>query len=757
MRGRRDWTRIRRAATGAALLALAFGGAWAHGAEAAAPRPRPRLVSDPAEERTGFQEASPWDGAFDFRTDFVMAYGIGAGVEDRLDRWKRAGYVPHLMTGVAWGEYQDYLDGKIDGREHWDEAQRNAADEPILHGPRVPYMVPTVAFSDYLRAGVQRAIAAGAVAIHLEEPEFWADGGYSQAFRREWEIFYREPWQRPDSSCDAQYRASRLKSWLYRRALSRLCDAMKEYSAVHHDRVVRFYVPTHSLLNYAQWRIVSPEGALIDLSGVDGYIAQVWTGTARTPNVYAGRVAERTFETAFLEYGVMQELVRGTGRRMWFLADPIEDNPRHDWDDYRRNWRATLIASLLHPDVSRYEVCPWPSRVVRGRYPRGRRDARRIPADYATVLAIVFQQLRDMEQDRVEWPEATTGVGVFLSDTAMFQRSGPAFTEGLAKESEDPDRPTAREVRSLAGFYGLALPPLKRGVPVRPVQLDNVARFPGYLDPYRVLVLSYEFQKPESPGIHIELARWVRRGGSLVYVGADTDPFHRVREWWSRAPGRYTTPSEHLFEVLDLDRRVGEGEHRCGRGRVLVLRSHPAAFSRSPQAAARLVSTLNRGVEAAGGRWLEQNRLLLRRGPYVIAATLEESTGDEPLVLGGLFVDLLRRELPVVRSVRLPPGEQAFLLDLERTTDEPALPLASAGRIESWEMAPDSVRYLTRSPDGIEVTTRIRLPATPTTCTVDGAPATSSAWDSSSKTLFLAHPGRAEGVRVEIEWTSPPG
>lgn len=51
-------------------------------------------------------------------------------------------------------------------------------------------------------------------------------------------------------------------------------------------------------------------------TGVDGYIAQVWTGTAQTPNVYNGVRKARTFETAFLEYGIMQELVRGTDRRM---------------------------------------------------------------------------------------------------------------------------------------------------------------------------------------------------------------------------------------------------------------------------------------------------------------------------------------------------------------------------------------------------------------------------------------------------------
>ncbi len=245
-----------------------------------AAEPVPNLVTDRQLEHTGFQQAGRIGPKYDLRTDFVMAYGIDPSMADRLAQWKEAGYVLQVMTGVAWGEYQDYLDGKVDGREHWDESQATADGSPILHGPKVPYMVPSVAFSKYLEEGVKRAVDAGAVAVHLEEPEFWARGGFSEAFQREWQIYYNEPWQRPDSSVDAQYRASKLKYYLYQRTLDRLCSAMKEYALVQHGRPVRFYVPTHSLLNYTQWRIVSPESALLDLPGVDGYIAQVWTGTA---------------------------------------------------------------------------------------------------------------------------------------------------------------------------------------------------------------------------------------------------------------------------------------------------------------------------------------------------------------------------------------------------------------------------------------------------------------------------------------------
>ncbi len=372
-------------------------------------------------ERTCFQTGQPWSEIGNLRSDVAIVYGIDAGLPRRIQTWRDHGYRIHVMTGVSWGGYQDYLYGPFDGVNHEDEAQTDRYGNKISHGGDVYYMSPGTNYGKFLCTGIQRALDAGAEAIHLEEPEFWVRGGYSEGFKLEWRSYYGEAWQPPHNSVDAQWRASKLKYVLYRRALQQVFDYVQDFNR-RTGRQVRCYVPTHSLLNYAHWRIVSPESSLARLSGCHGYIAQVWTGTSRTPNVYRGQLRERTFETAFLEYGAMQNLVRATGRTVWHLNDPIEDNPNHDWEDYRINWESTLVASLFQPEVWRYEVAPWPERVFGGRYPRRSTERAPMPPSYATEVQTVINALNDMNQRQVEWDCGTTDIGVLVGDSLMFER-----------------------------------------------------------------------------------------------------------------------------------------------------------------------------------------------------------------------------------------------------------------------------------------------------------------------------------------------
>lgn len=630
-----------------------------------------------APEWTGFQEARPYGPKYDLRTDFVMVYGISDDLPERIAGWKQAGYAVHLMTGVAWGDYQDYLYGRFDGRNHWDEAQTDRAGKHLLHNVDVPYMVPTVSFADYLSTHIKKAIDAGVEAIHMEEPEFWAAAGYSEAFKREWLNVYGEEWIPPHASHDAQYRASKLKAAMYYRAMDRICE-------------------------------------------------------------------------------------------MWFLHDPIEDNPRHTWADYEQNYLATVTASLLHPGVSQYEVCPWPRRVFEGTYPKEDGTGKEpIPGRYATKLLCVMHMLGEMHRYSADAGERPgTGIGLCLANSAMFQQgSVDASPDGQevsnsrydGTETDDPLSMEERKHLDWSPFYGLARPLLKFGVPVRPLQYDNLLHFPGYLDEYKVLFLSYEFMKPEHPGIHQVLAQWIREGGVLIYVGDGSDPYHRVREWWNRETrrGAYERPEEHLFETPGLGRRPKEGLHPAGAGAVMVRRKHPAAFAETAEGADSVLDSLRealafRGEEAE----FKENRLLdIQRGPYRIGHLLDETGCADPVVLEGSFIRLFDDRLSLATRVELMPNGNVLLYDLDYDAGNrgQARILAASSRIRKEIQSERGLHWMAESPEGIRVSTRAWVPHPPRRASVDGEDVTFD-YDAETQTVFLEFEGSPQGKNVQIEW-----
>ena len=750
-------------------------------------------IHDRSEELTGYQNHTDYLPEIDFGNDFVMVYGIGPWMPPRIKQFKEKGYVVHLMTGIAWGAYIDYLDGEIDGREHWDESQYDRHGKKVLHNPTIPYMVPTIAFGDYLTEKMKVAVDAGVEAIHVEEPEFFEWSGYSPAFKREWEIYYHEPWVAPHSSVDAHYKAAKLKSYLYSRIITRVSSSLKEYAKVKYNRDLRFYVPTHSLLNYTQWKVISPEAGLIDIPTVDGCIAQIWTGTAREPNVFEGVYKERTFETAFLEYGIMQELVKGTGRRMWFLHDPIEDSPKYTWENYEYNYVKTVVASLLHPEVHHYEICPWPPRVFNDKRPMAMpywnpetkdetlvetEESKLITQHYSTLLSSMFQLLSDMDQEEYSFEGINSGVGVLMADSGLYQRSMPdgivdkdAIDERLAKIKHRSDFPydpqrddelmdiIAENNESLfdfeqsvafPSFYGMVLPLLKYGLPVRPVQLDNIKRFTGYLNDYKTLILSYEYMKPESPDVNMALATWVMQGGNLIYIGDGSDPYHNVDMWWKKSG--YNNAAEHLFDLLGIGKNAPDGTYSCGNGKISVINIAPARISLSEKVSKDYRELVKGILAESGENWEYKNDLTLHRGPYIISSVMDESVTDEPKVFEGLFADMLDNEYKIVKKKEIKPDGNAILFDFDKIKDEDFRIIGTATRIFDFDITEEGFTSNMKAADRIKSFTRVRLPKAVTALSAineDGEEvALTWNWDEETRTLLFVYDSKAKAIKL---------
>ena len=741
------------------------------------------FIREKEEIKTGFQEIEPWSSEIDLQTDFVMVYGLNESLESRMQQYRERGYKVHLMLGCAWGNYKEYLCGKWDGKEHWDECQTDRKGNPILHGVDTPYMVPTLSFIQYLTEHLCTLIDKGITEIYMEEPEFWEAGGYSEAFKKEYLAYYGVDWEPPHTNINAKYRSSRLKAYLYGRLIRHLSRNIKEYGRKT-GKEIHFYVATHSLVNYAQWKIMSPESRLLDVDEVDGFIAQVWTGTSGTGNVYGGHYRSRTFETAYLEYGIMQELVKGTDKEVWFLQDPVEDNPEHGWEEDADKYKKTLTAALFWSDVDHYEVCPWPNRVFKGRYPRkvglaegmipteDMEGAKNIPDTYATFLASMIQTLGDMTKGEDETEK--DAVGVFLADSCLYQRTYPDHVEQHGRKinlsgmedwmnhlifQKEEDRQLLmsmekmeyayKECCAFPDWFGLTLPLLKYGLPIQPVYFDHMVRYDEYLKKYRYLILSYEFMKPESEEFHHKLVEWVKQGGTLFYIGKDFDPYNYLQEWWQKFS--CDTPAQHLFAEFGMDKEPANGCYRIGEGNVLVWNEVPALLSVNEAIADKYRNWIQEGLKMGGYHWNMCNYLSVRRDPYIVIASMQESDTGSVYTKEGLFVDLYEDKYPVVERVLVEPGQEKLLFDLEKIKDDVRI-IATAARIENMVCENGQLSIEAKAIDHIQVNMRIRLPGkTEDLCahTESGKNMElQSVWDEKSRTVLLSYRSNNEKVYI---------
>ena len=747
-------------------------------------------------ERTLIQESGPFDPHIAVPADAIMVHGLRWRLPEKVAGWKEAGYITYAMTSVAWGSVGGYLRGEWDGHTHFGDVQVDASGKKLAHGQHdTYYMVPSHSFTMYLIELAKAAVQTGVKALVLEEPEFWVDGAYSPGFQDEWFAHYDEAWQDPQSSPTASYRAAQLQRYLFLRAIAHVCHDVKAYAHKKGLTDFRCYVATHSVLNYAQWRIVSPAAQLAYIADCDGIIGQVWTGTARHPNMYRGRRRSRPFETALCEYAAIAALLRDTNKSLWFLADPIADDPRSNWAHYRKHWHDTLTASLLFPEVTRFEVMPWPRRVFLR--PQARRppwvipsakeartlreklrlaakstttlwsrfglpawgDTARLPAfaqravsaarlylttprnsaappDYAVELQIVFNALTDMEwpSNQIEWLTPAPPVAICLSDTLQFERGDVRA---------DPD---------LSAFYGLALPLVACGLPVRTLFVER-ANDPEYLDATQVILLTYDGMKPPSADCHTALAAWVKRGGTLIFFGQG-DAFDGIGAWWNKAG--FAHPREHLLSVLGLAHTTDAGLHACGSGAVILISDSPVKLALSSSGAERVRSAARVALARHGHEWPCRDVIVLRRGPYVIGAGLSEGAHPHPYRLKGVYIDLFDAGLAVVRNPRLAPGTRRLLYDLVRGDPGGAWVVAASGRVANEYADEHSLTCTIQGATDTRLVLRMLLPRSPQrveTCVTTGdATPRCYEWDAPTRTLLVTAANDPKGVQVRILW-----
>jgi hypothetical protein len=391
----------------------------------------------------------------------------------------------------------------------------------------------------------------------------------------------------------------------------------------------------------------------------------------------------------------------------------------------------------LQPDVYKFEVAPWPERVFGGRYPTSAspEDQKPIPPHYATELQTVFNALNDMKQSRVKWTSGTTGVGVLVSDSLMFQRGQPT-----------PSDPW------LGNVYGMAMPLVMHGVPVTPVQLENDT-IPHYLDSFRILFLSYDGQKPQSPDVHAPLVDWVKHGGVLVFCDSDADPYLNVHEWWNSNGNDYRTPRQPLFKLLGLDDSIASGTfYRIGKGGLIWDRERPVDFSTSPEGADQVIADAKLAAQNIGLPWRETSYLMLQRGPYVIAAGLDEPIAGQPYQLNGHFINLFDPQLLVQTNISLIPGSREYLLDLDAVPGTGPQLLASACRATLTERSSHEIAFSVNGVGDTMANLLLKLAERPSSIMLDGQNLQDFTYSPEQQLLWIRFPNIAKSQKLAVNY-----
>ncbi|MCQ6559364.1 S-layer homology domain-containing protein [Paenibacillus mendelii] len=735
--------------------------------------------------RTTFQTAAAGeDETSHVLADSVMVYiSNPASLESKIGAWTGKGYQVDVMMAVN-RDMNDYVPGNFDGQNHEDEIQLDKDGNRFTHPTdvHVPYMVPTENWNKYVYELSRRSIEAGAKRIVFEEPDVFLKSGYSEAFKREWQTYYGQPWVAPDSSRDAEYKAQKLKVYLSYRTFKEVSEKIKT-----HSPGTEVLIAAHTGISYLMYGITTSNYDYYNIPTIDGYIGQVWSDTALVPVPYAGKSERRMFESAYIDYSSFANLKLGNdGKQLYALADPKADSGSYGWQEYEDFYKTTIAAQLMQPQFKQFEVVPW-----------AERGFAQAPGSYKTVQTNVFRALQDMYDKPASVEAGTSGIGVLYSDTISQMASSG----------------------SVNSFYGPMVPLVAKGLPIQVIPVENLTKT-GALSDTKVLFASYDVWKavdgngsPQT-GIKVNEAirDWVNGGGVLVYTGG-SGASDSLSEWWQDQ--NMPSPKQDLWNKLGLavtkektstgtadvelqaasaangafggrgsvviprhftvtSADLGAGavplytaggkaaayEQPVGSGKVIVVGVTPAYFAASQTASQLIRDIAKYAVEQAGETYTETNVMKAVRGPYTAIQTLEQPA---QIQLQGSYIDLFDDRLPVVGGMTEMMAESNMLvLDISgKAAVKPEILFASGSLTDVGEM-PDTTEYTLSGTPNSRASTRIGAPAGVYPQAVggtdkNGSPVTVSwEWENSSKTLLIRHDHRKDGVKISVQWSDEP-
>ncbi len=724
---------------------------------------------------TTFQTATGYSPQYRLPSDAVMVYNNN--IRSFTDSWveQRENYQIDAMTALVWG-HTEYTQRSP---EHLEDVQTRADGSFMLHTPPDNYyMVPTRRYIKYMKELVGVTVdRLKPKTIVFEEPDMWVASGYSEGFKREWREYYGTEWEPQTASPGAMYRTMRLKVYLIERLLTELAAFVKEKAPG-----TKVYIATHSTVSYNSISIVAGINNYLALGCIDGVIGQTWSDTAYNAVPYDGPNINDAYLSGYIEYTSYMDSVEGTD--FFALSDPMADNAGFSEELCRMLYRQTVTASLMVPEIQRFQLFPWPNRSFVG-----------VAGDYKTLQLQVFNALDEVAGKPVTLTAGTPGIYFAISDSVSWQSQHRNWSHNTN-----------------ASVYGMTLPLVARGIPVKMKTLEQVNSADDLAD-VKLLLLAYDCQKPKSETINKAIADWVKSGGILLYVGGHDRYQESETEWWHTAGG---TPLQNLIYHLGLDITVGaaggsntklnwegsvtvagvadavnafdyriskyrnsyasfEGadvlplitageniigcEKQVGPGRVILVGIPSSALAQQKGGADLMRAMAKYAVENyTDVDYVETSLVTVRRGSILAAHSIGEKNKIE-----GKYIDIFNDKLPVLLSgADVPADDSVLLYDIsELDLSVPRFAYTGGKLVGSATETADTTAFTIYGPADALGSSRLIAPkgTYPVSVTArrgDTEVALYRVWNNATSSLLVQVDLMPEPVEITVKWGGDP-